>query len=317
MKKILKPTHGKRIIFFVIFDIIFIVISLYIAFLFRFDLKFPYHYTDLFKKLIFLFLIIKIPIFWFFNLYNFTWRYVGLYDFFNIVKASFVSTTTIGIIIYFLKHPYFEGTPRSIIVIDFFISLFLISLIRVSKRFLSEFIHIKKEQKQGVPTVIIGAGNTGEMIVRDLIRGDTQYNPICFLDNDPSLFGSQIHGIPVFPMDDLPVLVFRHNIKAAIVAIPSIDTHNLQKIYKMLNENKVKDIKIIPALYRKVKINVKNLEDIKIEDLLGRQEIKIDTASIELFLRDKKVLVTGASGSIGKEIVKQVEIKLKRRLKIK
>ncbi len=309
MKKLLTPTHKKRILFFLIIDIIFTIFSLYIAFLFRFDFSFPHHYVNLFRKLIPLFIVVKIPIFWFFNLYSMTWKYVGLYDFFNIVKASFVSTTIIGMIIYFLKHPYFDGTPRSVVVIDFFISLFLISLIRVSKRFLMEFIFSNKVYKSGSPTLIIGAGNTGEMILRDIMRNDIPYTPVGFIDDNPSLLGSKIHGIPVLgTTEDLSDIVPRYHIKSVIIAIPSIDKDKLQRIYRVLNEHNIKDIKIIPSLYslKKGSISIKNLEDIKVEDLLGRGEIRIDTSSIEEFLKEKKVLITGASGSIGREISKQV-----------
>ncbi len=308
MKRFLSPTHKKRILFFLIIDILLVIASLYLAFIFRFDLSFPGHYAKLFKRLLFLFLIVKIPLFWFFKLYHITWKYVGLYDFFNIVKASFLSTTTIGIIIYFLKHPYFDGTPRSVVVIDFFISLFLISFIRISKRFLTEFLHSKKMQ-EGIPTIIIGAGDTGEMIARDITRNETKYQPIGFLDDDLSLFKSQIHGIPILgPIEDLPDVIIHYNIGAAIIAIPSIKSQRLRKIYKILTDHNVKDIKVIPTFYKAKKddITIKSLEDIKIEDLLGRQEIHIDTWAIGEFLKDKKIMITGAAGSIGSEIAKQV-----------
>ncbi|MEK6545641.1 MAG: nucleoside-diphosphate sugar epimerase/dehydratase, partial [Nitrospinota bacterium] len=188
--------------------------------------------------------------------------------------------------------------------------LFLLSGLRVSKRLFLEIFQQKGQLKQGKKTIIVGAGNTGEMILRDMARqGFSEFYPVGLLDDDKNKVGAYIHNVKVVgTTDELKDTIKRYGIEAVIIAIPSLDYKTLRKIYNVAKGAKVDTIKIIPRIYgqHKPEINIKGLEDIKIEDIIGRQIVEIDYKSIEAFLKNKVIIITGAGGSIGSEIAKQV-----------
>ncbi len=252
-----------------------------------------------------------------------TWRYVGLADNWKIIQALVVSElalivltwglTPVPSILRFLPLPVFEGfpsLPRSIFIIDGIISLLFMLSLRISKRFFLEIVREKRNGKKGKRTIIIGAGNTGEMIVRDTIRqGYSDFYPVGLLDDDRRKVGIYIHGVKVVGnTSELKDLVVKDVVEAVIIAIPSLNHKSLRKIYDTARESKVQTIKIVPRIYdfHKPDINLKNLEEIRVEDLIGRQVVEINYEEIEGFLKDRVILVTGAGGSIGSEITMQI-----------
>ncbi|MEW6738688.1 MAG: nucleoside-diphosphate sugar epimerase/dehydratase [Nitrospirota bacterium] len=251
-------------------------------------------------------------------MYRITWRYVGINDLCNIVNAIVVANSVLLVLIWipfppaiqFLSLPGLSGFPRSIFLIDGFISLILLSGIRISKRLYLEVIAKKRYGKQGKKTIIIGAGNTGEMIMRDMARqGFSDFYPIGFLDDDKTRIGTYIHGIKVIgTTNKIRGAIRKYNAEAVIIAIPSLDHKTIRNIYNAAKDSKIDTIKIVPKIYdfHKLDINLKSLEEIRIEDLIGRQAVKVNYEEIEGFLKDKIILITGAGGSIGSEITMQV-----------
>ncbi|GAB6183580.1 hypothetical protein JCM13991_13210 [Thermodesulfovibrio hydrogeniphilus] len=158
--------------------------------------------------------------------------------------------------------------------------------------------------------MIIGAGNTGEMVLRDMLKQKFfPFYPVCFLDDNKDLLGSCIHNVKVAgKISDIKSVVKRYDIEAAIIAIPSLHYRAVRSIYEDLKEAGVKTVKIVPRIYdlHKPQINIKSLEDISVEDLIGRQPINVNYKEIESFLKNKVVLITGAGGSIGSELTLQV-----------
>jgi FlaA1/EpsC-like NDP-sugar epimerase len=181
---------------------------------------------------------------------------------------------------------------------------------RLSKRLFLEIIFKRRRRGRGKNTIIVGAGNTGEMILRDMIRQEfSEFYPVVFLDDDSTKVGTYMHGIRVFgTINKLKEAVKKYEAEAVIIAIPSLNHKTLKGIYNLAKEYKVNTIKIVPRIYdfHKPDINLKSLEDIHIEDLIGRQAIEINYGEIELFLKNTCVLITGAGGSIGSEIAMQV-----------
>ncbi len=313
LKNFFKPTPFKRFLFFLISDIFLISFSLFFSFWLRFDCKFSLLYLQkYFLPSLPLFLLIKILSLYYFGLYRIVWRYVSLREFLNIFKALTFSEVLLYFLIKYLLsfYDFFTGYPRSIFLIDLFISFFCISGIRISKRIYLEILKSDKK-KSGKNTLIIGAGNLGEMIVRDLKRQNFKnYYPYAFLDDDPLKKGTFIHGIPVIgSIDELKNIIKQYKIEAIIIAITNIDYKKLRKIYQEAKESGVKEIKIVPKIYAyadEPKLTSLRLEDIKIEDLLKREEVKIERKKIRKFLENKRVLITGAGGSIGSELARQV-----------
>jgi FlaA1/EpsC-like NDP-sugar epimerase len=277
------------------------------------------------------FIVFKLLSFAGFRVYRLTWRYVGINDLCNIVVA--VVMAELCLMIFILLIPFelilshlppillihssthllfypFIGFPRSIFIIDGVITLILISGVRISKRLYLEIFSAKKQIRHGNRTIIIGAGNTGEMILRDTVkRNFSDFYPVGFLDDDPKKVGAYIHGVKVLHTTDrLKAVIRKYHVEAVIIAIPSLDYKTLRNIYNTAKESEVNTIKIVPRIYdfQKPDINLKGLEDISIEDLIGRQTVDIDYREIESLIKDKVVLITGAGGSIGSEIVMQV-----------
>ncbi|MBT9536962.1 MAG: polysaccharide biosynthesis protein, partial [Nitrospirae bacterium] len=268
------------------------------------------------------FIIVKLAFFGLFRVYRITWRHVGINDMWNIVSALIVAQLVLIVLVlvpsplnlFALIGRFFGpvsiGFPRSIFLIDLGISILLFSGLRISKRLYLEIVRNKRNLKQGLRTIIIGAGNTGEMVLRDIAKQESsRFYPIGILDDDGRKLGTYIHGVKVLAKTDkLKAIVRKYTTEALIIAIPSLNHKDLRRMYDDARECGIKTIKIVPRIYdfHKPDINLKSLEEIRIEDLIGRQTVKVDYGEIEKFLKGRVILITGAGGSIGSEIIMQV-----------
>lgn len=311
------PSSRKRTIFFILTDTCITVLSLYLSFLLRFDFQHVSHFWMI-PPAVPVFVLVKISTYAFFHIYRFTWRYVSVHDLVVLAKAALVAQGLLMLLIgvfldvlpfWGLYFSMLRGFPRSIFIIDGFVSFAFLAGLRISKRVYMEVLN-KKTYGKGLKTIVIGAGNIGETVIRDLIRQRFEhYYPVAMLDDDQAKIGLSIHGVKVIgKIDILGEAVSKLRAQALIIAIPSLDYRDLRKIYEYAMKSGVKTVKIVPSMYlqQNLEISAKNLEDIKIEDLIGRHNISIEYEQIENFLKGKDVLVTGAGGSIGSEIVMQV-----------
>jgi len=230
----------------------------------------------------------------------------------NIVLAVVVAE--MALLILSLPNTYFSlpitGLGKRIFLVDGFFTLAFIATLRISKKLYLEVIREKGAGRKGKRTLIIGAGNTGEMLLRDMARnGFAAFYPIGFLDDDRAKAGMQMHGVRILgKLGKMEEVIARERVEAVVIAIPSLTHKTLRELYDAARKLKVGDIKVVPRIYDfdRPDINQKGLEDISIEDLIGRQIISVDYRGIRNFLEGKAVLVTGAGGSIGMEIVTQV-----------
>ncbi len=306
LEKFLKPTKLKRYIFFLVIDTFIFALSFILAFLFRFDFNIPERYIHAIPIWLPLIVFFKLTLLNFFKAYDFNWRFVGISE---LLKANII-LLVISVVLFFMNIflqrslPEYS-IPKSVILIDFFVSALLTSLLRISKRVYLEIFQRSGGKKR---TVIIGAGSTGERILRSL-KNHPEYTPVFLVDDDDMKIGTQIHNTPVLgKIKDLPELIKENRIETAIIAIPSLTHKKVREIFDLLTTCGVSDIKIVPSISKLPKeiISVKDLKDISIEDLLSREPIKIEEDKVNEFLKGKTVFVSGAGGSIGSEIVRQL-----------
>lgn len=305
----MRPTHNKKLVFFFIGDVLIIAFSLYFSFLFRFDFVLEERYRQMIFSAIPYVLIVKVISFIYFNLYWISWRYVSLKDFYNIIKSVIAANIVLALVIYFFRPETLSGFPRGILVVDAVLTLLLVACLRVSKRAFIEVL-CGTRQSKGKRVIIIGAGNTGEMILRDIQKAAFEnYAPVAFLDDDLNRVGTYLRGIKVAgTLGDLGEAIRIYRASVIIIAIPALKHTELLGIYKKSKEAEVEEIKIVPRIYdiQRPQFHAHTLEDIKIEDLIGRQAVDIDYQEIGRTVEDKTVLVTGAGGSIGFELVQQL-----------
>ncbi len=307
IKDIFKKTKVKKYLFFTFTDIFLIFLSLLLSYTVRFEFQINKNWEPSFLVWLPIFILIKIFFLNIFGLYNITWIFVGIRELANILKAMIFSSFIVYFLNLYLKLLISNIViPRSVLLMDFFLSILFISFFRISKRF---YFEILKSSPQGKPTLIIGAGSTGERLAREFIRsGEKHYYPIGFLDDSEGKVGTKIHGIPVLgKINDLKKILEEVSVKTAIIAITTINHIKLKEIFDLLSGAGIEEIKVVPHITKLPEhfVSVKDIQDIKIEDLLYREPVVIDETKIQDFLMEKNVLVTGAGGSIGSEIVKQ------------
>ena len=322
LQRLFAPSHAKRFAFFLLADAALVAASLAIAFFLRFEFRPSAQDRLQLLHALPLFIAVKLAFFLVFRFYRMTWRYVGLNDLWNIVNTVIIAEAALLFIVMVapdhLPSPLgpvdlavLRGFPRSVFLIDGILTIVLVSSLRISKRLVLEVLQRRGQGlRQGKRTLIIGAGNTGEMLLRDMARqGYGTFYPVGMLDDNALKVGSYVHGVKVYATTErLREIIGRQGVEALIIAIPSLNYRVLRKICDDGREAGVSTIKIIPRIYdfHKPEINLKDLEEISIEDLLGRQTVTVDSEEIASFLRGKTVLITGAGGSIGSEITLQV-----------
>ena len=313
IQKFFKTTSYKRFFFFFISDIILIILSLLLSFLIHFDFNLNISYNSLIIEVGFFFIAIKLVAFSIFKIYRITWRYVGINDLMNLFIALVFAEMLLIVLSLntnLIPKLPITGMPKRIFFVDGILSLCLIGGLRISKRMYLEIIRRKGPITKGKRTLIVGAGNTGDIIVRDMKRQDFSYfYPVVFLDDDKTKVGTYINGVKVLgSIDMLKDAISQYSIEAVIIAIPNLNHKMLRKIYNVAKKEKVPIVKVVPRIYDfdRPDINLKRLEDISIEDLVGRQIVTVDYREIRRFIEGKTVCVTGAGGSIGSELVMQL-----------
>jgi FlaA1/EpsC-like NDP-sugar epimerase len=309
LKNILKKSPLKRTLFFFISDAILFALAFYLSFFIRFEGAIPdFHLRQVFIYLP-VFVGLKLIVFYFFQLHRVTWSYVGLYELLKIFKVLTLCSLILSTLILFLAYEgSFRGFPRSVFLIDYALSLIFIGGFKISKRV---YLYGKKypliEQKR---TLIIGAGNAGEQIVRDMRRTkDSPYLPVAFVDDDPGKKKVFIHGIKVVGnRKEVPKIVRDLEIEAAVLAMPSVPSKEIRDIVSYLHKAGINEIRIIPGTKEIMSRNISilDIKKIDLKDLLSREPVEIEYSQVRKSLKGKRVLITGAGGSIGAELGRQI-----------
>ena len=312
-KKILFEKRSlARLIFFLIADAILIIFSVFLAFIVRFEGYVPHQYLLNIEGIILLSLLITLPLFYSLKLYYFTWAYVSTEELISLMKATGLSFLLLTAVFLVLRdHPVFTGFPRSTLFITYFFIFILCGGIRFAKRiYLKAFKKSAAEEKER--TLIVGAGDAGEQILRSILgSANSTYLPVGFVDDSPAKSGVLIHGLKVLgKINDIPKIVKERNVESLIIALPSAGSQAIREAAGKGREAGIKKIKILPPIDEvingKVKVGIGVLQEVEMEDLLGREPVVPDQKLIENFIQGKKVLVTGAAGSIGSELCRQI-----------
>ena len=294
---LLTPSPLKRILFFLLSDTLISLCTLYFAYNLRFNFQIPTNFIDNFFSIFIFLLLLKISVFIYFRLYRTAWRFFSLYEVKKILIAH-VMVYSIFFIAFLLFKEQLSPLARSIIIIDFLLSLVFISILRLSKRIILESNKNTKYKN----TLIIGANSAINSLLHD--KKNLEYTPVAIIDGSELLIGTYILNLKVYKFEDLKKVIKTKSIESVIIA-KDYSQKRLVEIYEVLSELEINDIKIINTLSSNDR---KELKDIGVEDLLARHPKDLDKGKIQNFIKDKIVLITGAGGSIGSEISRQCNI---------
>jgi len=287
-------------------DGIAIVLSFLFAYLLRFDFNIPSQHWNSFATSLLLIVPVKYLLFYSFGLYRSIYRYTSIWDGVKVLKAS--TTASLLIIVFYSFSFDFEGLNRSIFIMDYLLTTIFIGFVRVSVRFYYSTLKSKPvfSNKNKTKLLLLGAGNTGEKIAREILATyPNEFELIGFLEDDLGKQGASIHGIPILgPMRELGLISIPYD--EIIITAPSSTTEQMRQIVELC-EKTGKRFRTIPSFTELIhnQVSIKDIREVSILDLLGREEIKLDKESIKNFFGGKRILITGAGGSIGSELVRQ------------
>lgn len=297
--------RDKKLWLLLLLDAFLINLNYIIALSLRFEMQLPQFYVDMYFKNFLVITAIKIISFVLFKLYSAIWRYASVNELLNILGAVLISNL--------LSTLYLLGTgstlPRSIYPIVLILDTILIGGIRLVPKIIRAREVGSKLDASLKRTLIVGAGESGLMVLRELKKHPELGNvTIAFVDDDPAKYKRTIGGVQVAGnRNDIPELTRKFKIDEIIVAMPSAKNEDQKQILDICSRTSTK-VRIVPGVYEMIddKIELKDIRDIEIDDLLGRDEIKLNTSELSEFINDKVVLVTGGGGSIGSELCRQI-----------
>ena len=293
-----KPTTLKRILFFLLSDAIISVFTLLMSYGLRFNFNIPHNFIAHFFTVFILLFSLKAIAFILFNIYMVAWRFFSLEDAKKLLLAHILAYSVFTLIMW--QHfEIFSPFPRSVIGIDFVLSLFFIGFLRISKRYYLEQID-KSSMK---PTLIIGVNTKATQLIKSALNGELPYFPSALLSissEDEDSVHTYVNNVKVYSLDELDELVKTHHIQAAILTI-QLERQELNRLYEKLYALGVQEIRS----YKLLNEEEQKIEPICITDLLARHPKDLDPSIISEFIKGKKVLITGAGGSIGSEIARQ------------
>jgi len=288
-------------------------VGLLLALALRFEFDVPSAYGVMLPWLLALSLSIRALVHWRFGLFHGLWRYSGSRDLRSLIQAATFSSVTFAAAWAFAGGWISRGTfPRSVFILDWAFSILIVGGLRFSIRTLREISiqnTLPKNDNNRRRLLIIGAGDAGEMLMREIVRiYARRYEPVGFLDDNAAKHGERIHGVPVLgPIKRVVELAAEAKIDEIILAIPSLSGRELRTILELCRPSGA-HIRTVPGVDNLIdgRVTFNQLAEVNIEHLLGREPVVLDTEALARFIEGRVVLVTGAGGSIGSELCRQV-----------
>jgi len=288
-------------------DTAIVLASMLIAYWLRFEFRIPPQYSsDIWRPLL-LAVAVKIPIFFAFRIYRFSWRNIGLGELAQTAMACISATAILAAIeLVFRDVGYWTAMPRSILGIDLAICLLALLGIRISRRLI---LHtFSSTRTRGKRTLVVGAGDAGSELIRALERDDG-YAVVGLLDDDSDKKGLVFRGVAVAGNRQLlPREVERLHVESVLIAMPSAPPSVIRETIQLARGAGIQDVKIIPQLaelYTGI-VTASVLRDVRPEDVLQREPVRVDSGEISRYITGRIALVTGAAGSIGTELCRQL-----------
>jgi FlaA1/EpsC-like NDP-sugar epimerase len=292
-------------------DIGLIALSYYLAYLLRFEGQIPEKVLAVFKQTVLMVVAVKVVCFFIFTLYRGMWRYTSIVDFLNVLKAVAVSSVSLVLIFLFLFS--FQGFSRAIFVIDFILTLYFIASTRLGIRMVLSmqdadyFAFFKRRNKNAKKLLIIGAGDTGARILREMMENPrVNLTPVGFLDDNPEKRAKSIHGVPVLGHID-KIDKIEVDFDEILITTPSATGAQMERIVAACKRTG-KPFKTMPQIGELIdgRVSLKLVRNVSITDIVGREEMRLDHEEIRNYLHGKRIMITGAGGSIGSELVRQI-----------
>ena len=291
------------------FKVIVIAAALLLAFLLRFDFNFPRVPWSTFLHLLPGLLLIKLAIFWWQGTFRGWWRYVSIGDVVDLARANFFGS--IGFILYVVFFHRLDGVPRSVLILDGMACFCFMAGTRFLTRAAREnyLPFFGRPIAHGVRTLIVGAGSAGQMIAREIRQNsDLNHFILGFIDDDQEKLKGSFVGFEVLgTQEQLPEICRRLAIEEIIIAIPSASGKQIRSIVDRCQTHGLK-FRTLPGIGDLIDgtVSVQQVRDVSLDDLLGREPARLDLEKIRALLEGKRIFVTGAAGSIGSEICRQI-----------
>lgn len=298
--------HRTKLLF-VAGDLLSVLLASALSLALRFDFKWASITDPAFRstELLLIDLILTPVVFYFMGLYQSYWKYAGLDDLLRLLRA--IAYRTAGLIIMFYALG-FVGLSRAVVIIDTVLLLMFAGALRLAPRFHFEFF-LARRRNTGRRTLIVGAGDTGESLLRELKKTPhLEYNPVGFIDDDLEKIGIKIHGVPVLgDARSLERLIEEYGAREVIIALPGASRTAIREIFDACRRSGAR-FRTVPTRgeLQRGAARVSQIRLVDLEDLLGREVVSLDNQMLRASLSGKRVLVTGAAGSIGRELARQL-----------
>ena len=315
--------HRHRLASHIVLHALLFALALLLAYLVRFDIpgaeRMPSHWlTSSFLPLLPVFVLLKLLIFGRLRLFRSGWQYASIRDVVSIVIGAWCFLGVMWVLVMVFRHMprWFErqplgilaSYPQGVLLLDFFATVFLVCSARLAYRLYHE--ELRPASAEGVRRVlIVGAGNAAETVIREILRmREERYRVVGLVDDDRSKAGLYIHGVPVLgPCEDIRRVCEEQDVQEIIIAMPSAAQKQLRRVVGLCSGTQLK-FQSLPSVSDLIagRMTVSQIRPVDINDLLSRQAVELDTEAVARFLRDRRVLITGAGGSIGSEMCRQV-----------
>jgi len=286
-------------------DLIMAAMAWTLAFLLRFDFNLQNVDSTVYWQVLLFSLPLYLVTSWGFGLYRGSWRFVSIPDLWNIIRVAIVSVVLLVTVLFLVNRV--EGVPRSSLALYPLLLIFLLGFSRIFYRVIRDRQLRSGKLQDGKRVIILGAGQAGELVAREMLRGN-EYVPIAFLDDNPRLRGSKVHGLSVLgEIKSLSKVINKTSADLVVIATPTATGAQMQTIVAGCEQAAI-PFRTLPNVADLVsgRAKISSLREVSIDDLLGRDPVLLSKESITASIHNKVVMVTGAGGSIGSELCRQI-----------